>query len=70
MSPMLWACALVGLVTAVHAAFHLLDPTAYESYLYGDSEWATTNIPFFEASLDNLTAAYFFRWHTYRWVAA
>ena len=67
---MLGVCALLWLVTAVHAAFHLLDPAAYEPYLYGDFEWATSNIPFFEASLDNLTAAYFFRWHTYRWAAA
>ena len=51
---------------ALPPGFAVLDPSAFAPLLGDDTAWATASIPFFESSDAALTAAYFFRWRTYR----
>lgn len=62
----LLAVAAAAFTTALPPGFAVLDPATFAPLLGNDYAWALGNIPFFESSDANLTAAYFFRWRTYQ----
>jgi hypothetical protein len=44
----------------------VLDASSFQPLLMEDADWASENIPLFEASSSMLTEIYYFRWRTYK----